>query len=519
MRRIRKVGVAACAVSLLLLGLIIVTKRWGIPFSRAPAPSFLRSSSVWEHPSQFPETPSPRISEWGVYTPHLKSPFTSSIVPPADGEISNAEGTRPHSPGSKGVIKEAAGIKFGRDIDRQAGATTPTVARSFVFANNKGGVGKSTLLFNLVTEYAWKHPEVNVLVVDLSLYADSSTLLLGGTRKEDGIQRGRLLLQRIPKKYCASGLISALLKFATEARLSKSWWPNRFWFKTQSFDFARHCIPLQDNVYLPHAPPNIFLSAGGPELREAISEKNWESACYALRKSMEAEICDPDLGYSPEDKAQGRYRQWAIFFDTDHEIHTPYATLALGSAERLLVPLSLDENDYDRLFVGDIALFPVLERLDNEGFLKAKIDRFVFNRVKSVNNEPFKDPKTGGRLTFHPAQLDLQEMKVIVKDLHSRYLAGMHKVFLDADMVGSSNQRFFQRYVTALRLAGSNAINLSKSKGIALTQLDSTASAHVGKSTLEPLRRNVQDLVEGLESSPSFSKAGAVVDPSSSSSS
>eukprot|EP00466_Bigelowiella_natans_P009268 jgi/Bigna1/137272/aug1.38_g11980 len=407
MRRIRKVGVAACAVSLLLLGLIIVTKRWGIPFSRAPAPSFLRSSSVWEHPSQFPETPSPRISEWGVYTPHLKSPFTSSIVPPADGEISNAEGTRPHSPGSKGVIKEAAGIKFGRDIDRQAGATTPTVARSFVFANNKGGVGKSTLLFNLVTEYAWKHPEVNVLVVDLSLYADSSTLLLGGTRKK-----------------------------------SHNWSSDWYCKVAKS-------LLVQDAVL---------------RFRKAISEKSWESACsninilcYALRKSMEAEICDPDLGYSPEDKAQGRYRQWAIFFDTDHEIHTPYATLALGSAERLLVPLSLDE---------------VLERLDNEGFLKAKIDRFVFNRVKSVNNEPFKDPKTGGRLTFHPAQLDLQEMKVIVKDLHSRYLAGMHKVFLDADMVGSSNQRFFQR---------SNAINLSKSKGIALTELDSTASAHVGK--------------------------------------
>lgn len=33
--------------------------------------------------------------------------------------------------------------------------------------NNKGGVGKSYLIFQIASEYARTHPEQNILVVDL----------------------------------------------------------------------------------------------------------------------------------------------------------------------------------------------------------------------------------------------------------------------------------------------------------------------------------------------------------------
>ena len=46
--------------------------------------------------------------------------------------------------------------------------------------NNKGGVGKSYLTFQIATEYARQHPAKRVLVVDVCPQANSSSMLLGG---------------------------------------------------------------------------------------------------------------------------------------------------------------------------------------------------------------------------------------------------------------------------------------------------------------------------------------------------
>jgi chromosome partitioning protein len=46
--------------------------------------------------------------------------------------------------------------------------------------NNKGGVGKSYLTFQIASEYAKTHPEQPVLVVDLCPQANASSMLLGG---------------------------------------------------------------------------------------------------------------------------------------------------------------------------------------------------------------------------------------------------------------------------------------------------------------------------------------------------
>ena len=52
--------------------------------------------------------------------------------------------------------------------------------RSFTFANNKGGAGKTFTLFQLSCQIAAAHPSKSVLVVDFSLYSELSSLLMGG---------------------------------------------------------------------------------------------------------------------------------------------------------------------------------------------------------------------------------------------------------------------------------------------------------------------------------------------------
>ena len=57
--------------------------------------------------------------------------------------------------------------------------------------NNKGGVGKSYLTFQIAAEYARQHRDQNVLVIDLCPQANSSSMLLGG------MERGETALDRL----------------------------------------------------------------------------------------------------------------------------------------------------------------------------------------------------------------------------------------------------------------------------------------------------------------------------------
>lgn len=64
------------------------------------------------------------------------------------------------------------------DMDAQVADVPPVV--TYALWNNKGGVGKTTLTFQLSTRYAHEHPEHAVLVVDLSPQSDVSALFFGG---------------------------------------------------------------------------------------------------------------------------------------------------------------------------------------------------------------------------------------------------------------------------------------------------------------------------------------------------
>ena len=65
---------------------------------------------------------------------------------------------------------------------------------SYSVWNNKGGVGKSFLAFALATEYAKKHADEHVLVVDMCPQANVSEILLGGNG--DGTQEVARLIDR-----------------------------------------------------------------------------------------------------------------------------------------------------------------------------------------------------------------------------------------------------------------------------------------------------------------------------------
>src|SRR5258708_5759578 len=67
--------------------------------------------------------------------------------------------------------------------------------------NNKGGVGKSYLTFQIASEYARMHPSNKILVIDMCPQADSSSMLLGGM--ENGERRLEELYGASPRQTIA----------------------------------------------------------------------------------------------------------------------------------------------------------------------------------------------------------------------------------------------------------------------------------------------------------------------------
>ncbi len=67
--------------------------------------------------------------------------------------------------------------------------------------NNKGGVGKSYLTFQLASEYARQNPDKKVLVVDICPQANSSSMLLGGML--DGEKRLTQIHTQQPRRTIA----------------------------------------------------------------------------------------------------------------------------------------------------------------------------------------------------------------------------------------------------------------------------------------------------------------------------
>lgn len=59
-------------------------------------------------------------------------------------------------------------------------STTIMSVKIYAMYNNKGGVGKTTLGFNIATQFADENPSTQVLVIDLCPQANISQYLLVG---------------------------------------------------------------------------------------------------------------------------------------------------------------------------------------------------------------------------------------------------------------------------------------------------------------------------------------------------
>lgn len=75
--------------------------------------------------------------------------------------------------------------------------------KKYIFWNNKGGTGKTTLCFHTIVSYAQAHPQERILAIDLCPQANLSEILLGGFSGNGG--RNLISLWNNPNNRCSIG--------------------------------------------------------------------------------------------------------------------------------------------------------------------------------------------------------------------------------------------------------------------------------------------------------------------------
>lgn len=239
--------------------------------------------------------------------------------------------------------------------------------------NNKGGVGKSYLTFQLACEYARTHPEEKVLVVDLCPQANSSGMILGGMIAGEKVISD--LSQVRPAKtisgYIADRIMSPYMNPHSGA------------------NFLTHA-----NASNQHVPVNLFIVCGDEELEMQASQV--QLACNAGPADAWRIVHTWISDLIQDVREAWNQEHITTFIDTNPSFSI-YTELAMAAADRLVIPFSADGSSKRAVrsvfsLVYGVARYP--GQLQSEFFRKSNqyrmslplIYSYVGNRLTQMNN-------------------------------------------------------------------------------------------------------------------------------------
>lgn len=184
--------------------------------------------------------------------------------------------------------------------------------------NNKGGVGKSYLSFQIASEYARQHRTKKVLVIDLCPQANSSSMLLGG------IMVGEANLENLSTQTPPTTISGYIEERIRSPYVSPG---NGMSYVTQVWGLN------------PNVPPNLFLVVGDEQLEIQASRVRGATnpgpndAWRIVHGWITDLIADIALQWGDE--------EFTVFIDCNPSF-TIYTELAMSAADRLIIPFSAD---------------------------------------------------------------------------------------------------------------------------------------------------------------------------------
>jgi cellulose biosynthesis protein BcsQ len=239
--------------------------------------------------------------------------------------------------------------------------------------NNKGGVGKSYLAFQIACEYAKTHPDQKVLVVDMCPQANSSSMLLGG------MERGEQQLDRVslatPKRTIAGYI---------DERISSPYSSPK-----SGAQYLTQVSTVNSAV-----PANLYLVVGDEELELQTSRVTRATlpgpsdAWRVVHSWISDLISDVRVAWNVPD--------CTVFIDCNPSF-TIYTELAMSASDRLIIPFSADGSSKRAVRAVMSLLYGVRRVLggtQSDFYLNSETYRmkvpqiycYVGNRLTQMNN-------------------------------------------------------------------------------------------------------------------------------------
>lgn len=184
--------------------------------------------------------------------------------------------------------------------------------------NNKGGVGKSYLTFQIASEYAVNHPDKKILVIDLCPQGNASGMLLGGMQEGERVLNE--LSSQAPRRTISGYIEDRILSPYVNPHTGSS-----------------YLLKVSDRNA--EVPENLFLITGDEQLEIQASRvlgataPGPTDAWRIVHTWMSDLIEDIQRSWNQQDTT--------VFIDCNPSFSI-YTELALSASDRLIIPFSAD---------------------------------------------------------------------------------------------------------------------------------------------------------------------------------
>jgi len=345
--------------------------------------------------------------------------------------------------------------------------------------NNKGGVGKSYLTFQIASEYARQNPDKRVLVIDVCPQANSSSMILGGI--EDGENALSAIHQGNPRRTIAGYIEDRILSPYVN--------PNT------GANFVTHARTINVSV-----PDNLYLVVGDEQLE--IQASRVMSATFPGPQDA-WRIVHTWLSDLINDVANSwNQGEHTVFIDCNPSFSV-YTELAMSAADRLLIPFSADGSS-KRAVRAVLSLVYGIARQPGQ-----QQSEFFINTTRYRMSFPDIYMYIGNRLT-QMNQSSAAAFKTVVNEIGDEIYevwksnANLFCIHPNGTAIPSNKRLFKSMFQYEVNDANTASV-VSGASGIPISTLRSGQANVLGKSVtvnqsqLDKQVPNIVDLVSAIE--------------------
>ena len=349
----------------------------------------------------------------------------------------------------------------------------------YALRNNKGGVGKSYLTFQVASEYARTHRDQKVLVIDLCPQSNSSSMILGGIEAgETAIEQlSGMTPPRTIAGYVADRIVSPYIDTHSGAN-----------YLTQARTI---------NAY---APANLYLVCGDEELE--LQASRIQLACTAGPNNAWQIVHTWIRNLIDDVRSSWNQSDITVFIDCNPSF-TVYTELAISAADRLIIPFSADGSSKRAVRSVLALVYGVLRRpgqIQSQFYRNTQQFRMALPQIYSYVGNRLTQMNNSSASAFRNVVMD------IFSEVHRVYLANpsifaVHPAGSTAPTSRSAFRLMFEKQIndanTASVVSGAMGIPICNLR--AGPKYFSGRSSVVNQSQLDKQQPNIRDFVASIE--------------------